>query len=130
MNQSQNIDRVVGNFTFEQIANNRLWLKASIDVVQHHALEAISFRGQDESSTSTNQGNFLTTLDLMVGYNNNVVEIMTKAPKNATYTSPWIQKKLYMLFQPKWRRQLGKQLVMQSFAYWLMKLMMSPWKSK
>ena len=91
----------MGNFTSKQIANNRLRLKASIDVVRHLALQAISFRGQDGRATSTNQGNFLATLDLMVGYNNNVVEIMTKAPKNATYTSPWIQKKFYMLFQPK-----------------------------
>ncbi|XP_075669866.1 uncharacterized protein LOC142639594 [Castanea sativa] len=75
------IDRIVGNFTSEQIANNRLRLKASIDVVRHLALQAISFRGQDESSTSTNWRNFLTTLDLMEGYNNNVVEIMAKAPK-------------------------------------------------
>ena len=88
MNQSQHIDRVVGNFTSEQIANNWLWLKASINVVRHLAFQAISFRGQDESSTSTNQGNFLTTLDLMEGYNNDIVEIMAKAPKNATYTSP------------------------------------------
>ena len=83
----------MSNFTSEQIANNRVRLKASIDVVRHLALQAIAlqtiaFRGRDESSTSTNQGNFLTTLDLMVGYNNNIVEIMAKAPKNATCTSP------------------------------------------
>ena len=81
MNQSQHRDRVVGNFTSKQIANNRLWLKASIDVVRHLALQAISFRGQDGRATSTNWGNFLATLDLMVGYNNNVVEIMAKTPK-------------------------------------------------
>ncbi|XP_075645338.1 uncharacterized protein LOC142616350 [Castanea sativa] len=44
MNQSQHIDTVVGNFTSEQIANNRLILKASIDAVRHLALQAISFR--------------------------------------------------------------------------------------
>ena len=92
---------IVSNFTSEQIANNRVRLKASIDVVQHLALQAIAFRGRDESSTSTNRGNFLTTLDLMVGYNNNITEIMEKAPKNATYTSLQIQKKFCMLFQPK-----------------------------
>ena len=103
MNQSQHIDRVVSNFTSKQIANNRIRLKASIDVVRHLSLQAIAFRGRDESSTSTNRGNFLTTLDLMVGYNNDIVEIMAKAPKNATYTSPQIQKKkkIYMLFQSK-----------------------------
>ena len=54
MNQSQYIDRVVGNFTSEQIANIRLQLKASIDVIRQLALQVISFRGRDESSTSTN----------------------------------------------------------------------------
>ncbi|KAL4653293.1 hypothetical protein ACB092_01G292400 [Castanea dentata] len=44
MNQSQHIDRVVGNFTSEQIVNNRVRLKASIDVVRHLALQAIAFR--------------------------------------------------------------------------------------
>ena len=90
MNQSQHIDRVVSNFTSEQIANIRIRLKASIDVVRHLSLQAIAFRGRDESSTSTNQENFLTTLDVMVGYNKNFVEIMAKTPKNATYTSPQI----------------------------------------
>ena len=69
-------------------------MKASIDVVRHLAMQAIAFRDRDESSTSTNQGYFLTTLDLMVDYNNNIVEIMAKAPKNATYTSPQIQKEI------------------------------------
>ena len=122
INQSQYIDRVVGNFTSKQIADNRLQLKASIDVVWHLALQAISFKGRDESSTSTNRWNFLMTLDLMVGYNNNVVEIMAKAPKNATYTSPQIQKKkkknLHVISIKVWRRQLRKKLVMQSFAYY------------
>ena len=118
MNQSQHINRVVSNFTLEQIANNRIQLKASINVVRHLSLQAIAFRGQDESSTSTNRGNFLTTLDLMVGYNYNIVEIMAKAPKNATYTSPQIQKEILHVISTK------VKLVMQSFAYWLMKLMM------
>ena len=94
-------------------------MKASIDIDRHLPLQAISFRGQDESFTSTNRENFLTTLDLILGYNNNVVEIMTKAPKkNATYTSPHIQKEILHVISTK------VKLVMQSFAYWLMKLMM------
>ena len=80
----------MSNFTSKQIANNRVRLKASIDIVRHLALQAITFRGRDESSTSTNQEKFLTTLDVMVGYNKNFVEIMAKTPKNATYTSPQI----------------------------------------
>ena len=100
----------MGDFTSKQIANNRLWLKASVDVVQHHALQAISFRGQDERSTSTNWGNFLTTLDLMVGYNNNVVEIMANAPKNATYTSPKIQKEILHVISTKVKKAIREEI--------------------
>ena len=110
MNQSQHIDRIVSNFTSEQIANNRIRLKASIDVVQHLSLQAIVFRGQDESSTSTNRGNFLTTLDLMVGYNNNIVEIMAKAPKNATYTSPQIKKEILHVISTKVKKAIKEEI--------------------
>ncbi|XP_065615886.1 uncharacterized protein LOC112008393 [Quercus suber] len=110
MNQSQHIDRVVSNFTSEQIANNRIQLKASIDVVRHLSLQAIAFRGRDESSTSTNRGNFLTTLDLMMGYNNNIVEIMAKAPKNATYTSPQIQKEILHVISTKVKKAIRKEI--------------------
>ena len=110
MNQSQHIDRVVSNFTSEQIANNRIRLKASIDVVRHLSLQAIAFRGRDESSTSTNRGNFLTTLDLMVGYNNDIVEIMAKAPKNATYTSPQIQKEILHVISTKVKKAIRQEI--------------------
>ena len=110
MNQSQHIDRVVNTFTSEQIANNRIWLKASIDVVRHLSLQAIAFRGRDESSTSTNWGNFLTTLDLMVDYNNNSVEIMAKAPKNATYTSLQIQKEILHVISTKVKKAIREEI--------------------
>ena len=110
MNQSQHINRVVSNFTLEQIANNRIQLKASINVVRHLSLQAIAFRGQDESSTSTNRGNFLTTLDLMVGYNYNIVEIMAKAPKNATYTSPQIQKEILHVISTKVKKAIREKI--------------------
>ncbi|XP_075675240.1 uncharacterized protein LOC142644537 [Castanea sativa] len=110
MNQSQHIDRVVDNFISVQIVNNRVRLKASIDVVRHLALQAIAFRGRDESSTSTNRGNFLTTLDLMVGNNNNVVEIMAKAPKNATYTSPEIQKEILHVISTRVKKAIREEI--------------------
>ncbi|XP_075669668.1 uncharacterized protein LOC142639360 [Castanea sativa] len=110
MNQFEHIDRVMGNFTSEQIANNQVRLKASIDVVQHLALQAIGFRGRDESSTSTNRGNFLTTLDLMVDYNNNVVEIMAKAPKNATYTSSQIEKEILHVISTRVKKEIREEI--------------------
>ena len=85
-------------------------MKASIDVVRHLALQAIAFRDRDESSTSTNQGYFLTTLDLMVDYNNNIVEIMAKAPKSATYTSPQIQKEILHVISTKVKKAIREEI--------------------
>ena len=84
-------------------------MKASIDVVRHLAMQAIAFRDRDESSTSTNRGNFLTTLDSMVGYNN-IVEIMAKVPKSATYTSPQIQKEILHVISTKVKKAIREEI--------------------
>ncbi|XP_074337011.1 uncharacterized protein LOC141674187 [Apium graveolens] len=59
-------------------------------------------RGHDESCNSKNQGNFLEMLKLLASYNPQVEEIiLDKAPKNAKYTSPKIQKELLHVFARK-----------------------------
>ena len=65
MNQLQHLQKVIDHFTKKQIANNRLQLKASIYIVRHIVFQAISFRGQDESFSSTNCGNFLESLGIV-----------------------------------------------------------------
>jgi len=92
MNQSQHIQNVYENFTSEQIANNQLQLKASIDIVRVLPFQGVAFRGWDESLDSRNRRNFLEILNLMVLYNEQIAEVIAKAPKNASYTSPMIQK--------------------------------------
>ncbi|XP_065630415.1 uncharacterized protein LOC136067905 [Quercus suber] len=62
MNQWQHLQRVVDHFTTEQIANNRLHLKAVIFTVRYLAFQAIAFRGRDESCSSLNRGNFFESL--------------------------------------------------------------------
>jgi hypothetical protein len=62
MNQSQHIQNVFEKFTYEQIANNRLQLKATIDVVRVLTFQGIAFIGQDESVGSKNRRNFLEIL--------------------------------------------------------------------
>jgi hypothetical protein len=80
-NQSQHIQNMFENFTSEQIADNRLQLKASIEVVRMLAFQCIAFRGRDESVDSTNRGNFLEILNLIVSYNEQIAEVIAKAPK-------------------------------------------------
>ena len=76
MNQSQHLQKVIDHFTKEQIASNRLQLKASVYVARHLAFQAISFRGRDESFNSSNCGNFLESLDIMTFWNEKVAEII------------------------------------------------------
>ena len=45
MNQPQHIDKVLNKQCHTEIANNRLQLKVSIDVVRVLALQGIAFRG-------------------------------------------------------------------------------------
>ena len=88
-NQSQHIQNVFEKFTFEHIAKNWLQLKAFIDV-QVLAFQGFAFRGRDESVGSKNRGNFFEILDLTVSYNEKIAELIAKALKNASYTSPKI----------------------------------------
>ncbi|OMO49421.1 Zinc finger, TTF-type [Corchorus olitorius] len=64
-NQTQNIIASLDRQTKEQVAANRLRLKASIDVVRWLTFQGYAFRGHDESSSSKNHGNFLELLKLL-----------------------------------------------------------------
>ena len=63
-NPTQNIERVTVKFSAEQVFNNRIRLKISIDLVRRLAFQAMPFRGHDEKPTSNNRGNFLELYDL------------------------------------------------------------------
>jgi hypothetical protein len=45
-------------------------------------------------------------------YNEKVAEVIDKASKNASYTSPRIKKKFYMFFKQKLRKKIVKKFVM------------------
>jgi hypothetical protein len=92
---------VFEKLTSEQIVNNQLQLKASIDVIRVLAFQGVAFIGRDESVSSTNHGNFLEILGLMISYNERLAEVTAKALKNATYTSPTIQKQILHVFSTK-----------------------------
>ena len=88
-------------YTSEQIANNRLQLKASIDVVRVLAFEGVASRGRDERVSSTNRENFLEILGLTISYNEQFTEVIAKAHKNASYTCPKVQKEILHIFSTK-----------------------------
>jgi hypothetical protein len=101
---------VFENFTSEQIANNRLQLKASIDVVRVLAFQGVAFRGRDENVDSNNRENFLEILNLMVSYNEQIAEVIAKSPKNASYTLPMIQKEILHILSNKMNEVIRKEI--------------------
>jgi len=75
------------NKTSQQILNNWLCLKVSIDVVKWLKFQACAFRGHDESVGSKNRGNFLEMIKLLASYNEEMDEfVLENAPQNARYT--------------------------------------------
>ncbi|XP_075640501.1 uncharacterized protein LOC142612272 [Castanea sativa] len=110
MNQSQHIQKVLENFNSDQIASNQLRLKASINIVKVLAFQGLAFRGRDEGSNSINHGNFLEILDLVVSYNEYVAKAIEKAPKNAFYKSPKIQKEILHVFSNKVKKAIREEI--------------------
>ena len=98
-NESCHIDKVLSKQSSQQILSNRLRLKASVDVIRWLTFQACAFRGNDESVTSKNRGNFLEMIKLLASYNKEVDEVVLEnAPQNARYTSPTIQKEILHVF--------------------------------
>ena len=85
-------------------------MKATIFIVRYLAFQAIAFRGQDESCSSLNCGNFFESLGIVTFWNEKVVEIIGKAPKNATYTSPRIQKEILHVFSAKVKKVIREEI--------------------
>ena len=85
-------------------------LKASIYVARHLTFQAISFKGQDESFSSSNRGKFLETLDIVNFWNEKVAEIIEISPKNTTYTSPKIQKEILHVYLAKVKKEIQEEI--------------------
>jgi hypothetical protein len=85
-------------------------LKASIDVVRVLAFQGVAFRGRDERVSSTNCGNFLEILGLMISYNEHLTKVIAKAPKNASYTCPRIQKEILHVFSTKVKKAIRNEI--------------------
>ena len=76
----------------------------------HLAFQAISFRGRDESFSSSNRGKFLETLDIVNFWNEKVAEIIEISPKNTTYTSPKIQKEILHVYLAKVKKEIQEEI--------------------
>jgi hypothetical protein len=110
-NYSQHIGKLIEKQSSQEIENNRLQLKTSIDSVRWLAFQGCAFRGHDKSSDSKNQGNYIELIKFLATYNNKCVGvILTNAPRNAKYTSPQIQKEILHIFATKVRDVICKKI--------------------
>ncbi|GAB2282926.1 hypothetical protein Dimus_039567 [Dionaea muscipula] len=111
MNQAQHLRRVVDKFSVGEIASNRLRVECSIQAAQFLATHGITFRGHDESPDSLNRGNFLDLIAFMGRCNEKIAEVvLDKAPKNATYTSPMIQKEILNVMATKVKKAIREEI--------------------
>lgn len=93
MNQSQSIRTSFDKKSKKEKSESRRRLSASIDVARFLLKLGLSFRGHDESRSSSNRGIFLELLQWYGDINEDVGSIiLEKTPKNEMMCSPNIQK--------------------------------------
>ena len=94
--------------------STREYLKIMLQAVAFLAAGGLAFRGHDESSSSSNKGNFLRLLDLLASVSSDFAKQRERCPDNAKYTSPDSQKQLVQSFRhavdQKIREELGDDL--------------------
>ena len=94
--------------------STREYLKIMLQAVAFLAAGGLAFRGHDESSSSSNKGNFLRLLDLLASVSPDFAKQRERCPDNAKYTSPDSQKQLVQSFRhavdQKIREELGDDL--------------------
>ena len=94
-NQRQSVSHMLSFQSQEIEIAYRTRLTAIVDVVRFLLEQGLAFRGNDESSTSLQRGNFLALLDW---YSARCVEVANvvnlNAPGNNQLTSPMIQKQI------------------------------------
>lgn len=111
MNQPQHIERSFEDFTSGEVASNRLRVECSIQAAQYLATHGIAFRGHDERPNSLNRGNFLDLIAFMGRCNEKIAEVvLSKAPQNAIYTSPTIQKEILHVIATKVKKEILEEI--------------------
>ncbi|XP_057535225.1 uncharacterized protein LOC130813405 [Amaranthus tricolor] len=84
--------------------------KASVNAVRWLACQNCTFRGDDESISSRNRGNFLELIKYAALYNDEVKKVVWEnAPRNASYTPSTIQKEIFHIFASKVKEEVRKK---------------------
>ncbi|XP_065868106.1 uncharacterized protein [Euphorbia lathyris] len=94
-NQRQSVSHILSAQGHEMEVNYRTRLTAVLDVIRLILHKGLAFRGHDESSTSSNKGNFLQILEFYCAKNEEVAKVsLGNAPKNNQLTFSKVQKEL------------------------------------
>ncbi|XWS59289.1 hypothetical protein CRYUN_Cryun08bG0108800 [Craigia yunnanensis] len=108
---SQHINKVMHAQTKEEKEKNRLHLSTSIISVRWLALQGCVFRGHNESSSSSNRGNFLELVKAFAKMNTEIDEvILENAPKNAQYIAPENQKEILHIIANRVRQMTYEEV--------------------
>ncbi|XP_071729400.1 uncharacterized protein [Rutidosis leptorrhynchoides] len=93
------IENVIEKQTAQEIKDNRLRVKTSVEIIKWLTMQACALRGHDERPSSINRGNFLELLKFISSYNKEVENVvLDNAPQNAQYTLPDVQKEILHIF--------------------------------
>uniref|UniRef100_A0A7N0TFI9 DUF4371 domain-containing protein n=1 Tax=Kalanchoe fedtschenkoi TaxID=63787 RepID=A0A7N0TFI9_KALFE len=93
MKRGQHIDVVMHKRSDKAICDYRTRLLASIDCVRFLLCQGLSFRGHDESESSSNKGNFLKLLKFLANHNESIGNvILQNSSENLKLIAPNIQK--------------------------------------
>ncbi|CAL8162773.1 unnamed protein product [Prunus armeniaca] len=108
-NPTQHIDRVVQSP--EDVRKNRLRLTTTIEAIRYLANQGMAFRGGDESYDLSNRGNFIEFIKAFSRMNVDVEKVvLEKAPGNAKYIAPMIQKEILHIFANKVRKKIREEV--------------------
>ncbi|XP_075524471.1 uncharacterized protein LOC142556855 [Primulina tabacum] len=111
MRPSQHIDKVMHAQSKEEKEKNRLRLSTSIVAVRWLALQGCAFRGNDESLSSSNRGNFLELVKAFAKMNIEIDEVVLEnAPKNAQYIASEIQKEILHIMANRVRQMVREEV--------------------
>ncbi|XP_057452471.1 uncharacterized protein LOC130744300 [Lotus japonicus] len=92
MKQAQHIDVALCKQSHQIKEHYRIHLTAVIDCIRFLLRQGLAFRGNDESESSSNKGNFLKLLDFLSNHNDTIAQVLKNAPKNLKLIAPSIQK--------------------------------------
>ena len=110
-NVDQSIERIINVQSSEEIQKNRLRLRTTIESIRWLVPQACPLRGHDESESSKNRGNFIQLIKLMGKLKVDIDDVvLDKAPKNAKYISPRIQKEILHIYANKVRNKIREEV--------------------